>query len=160
MGWKVYGKEMLAGELTGSGVSQVVIPDIDTILIGVRLWLIFVGDPVLADLNLKIYGNDSIDDTASSLLHTSSDTRTKAEIITLANGVKEIYFTFNEVNLNQGDKYHFVLNGTGYVPVVGSSYVAWRVAWPDPVYRNNYTPTSVNLTTAPFFISSLIGADL
>jgi hypothetical protein len=91
------------------------------------------------------------------LIHTSSNTLTKSEIITLENGVKEVYFNFDEPTFNGNDLYNVVINGTGYVPTV-NSYIAWRQSFPDTVY-GGYTPSFNTLHIAPYYMSSIIGAE-
>lgn len=159
MTWTVYGKTWEAGELTGTAMSQAVILPNNTILKGIRTWIIGYNDPDFDTLNCKIYGNDASDDSPSKLLFTSSDSRTKAEIqITDVNWHKEIYFTFSDVVLKGGDTYHFAINSPTY-NYSSSSFLSWRIAWPDPVYIENWTPTLVNSNRAPFFISSFVGAN-
>lgn len=162
MGWTVYGDPYESGsELTDQSKFQPVIMPDNTIIKGVRTWVIVVDDPTFTDLSMQIYSNrdDGGDPSPGKLLHTSTDVRTKAQILTDNSANKEIYFSFDDVNLKGGDTYNFVLTGTGYSPTA-SSYLAWRIAWPDPVYTTNYTPTVENLSRAPKFISTIIGGVL
>lgn len=159
MVWSVYGKELESGDLTSADVSQqVVMPDREIVLKAVRAWFILVNDPDFTNLYCKIYGDRN--GSPAKLLYTS-DKRTKAEILTTEpNGNIETYFEFNDVNLNANDTYHIVYGSDSYNPVADDSYIALRVAWPDPVYTANYTPTFTNLLVAPYFVSSLVGAEL
>lgn len=163
MVWTVYGSIYENGsDLTDTTLFQPVKFPENTIVKGVRTWIILASDPTFTDLNMKVYSNreDSGDPAPGVLLHTSTDTRLKSEILTTEdNGVREIYFTFNDINLKANDTYHFVINGTGYSPT-SSSFIAWRIAWPDPVYTANYTPTANNISIAPYMITTFIGGDL
>lgn len=162
MVWTVYGDIYeSAGDLTDQSKFQPIIMPDNTIIVGVRTWVLFIDDPTFTNLSMEIYSNrtDSGSDAPGKLLHTSTDQRTKSEIFTDNSANKEIYFTFNNVNLRGGDTYNFVLTGTGYSPT-SSSFIAWRLAWPDPVYTENYTPTVENLNRAPKFISTIIGGVL
>lgn len=159
MVWTIFGYPYEnASDMTDTSIFQpVVIPD-NIIVKGFRTWIAYQGDPTYTDINMKIYSN--LAGSPAKLLHTSTDSRTKAEIqLVEDHGIKEIYFTFDDINLRSGDTYHVVLNGTGYSPTA-SSFLIWRAAWPDPVYTTNYTPTTSNLTLSPKFLSAFIAADL
>ena len=156
MAWTVYGTVYeSASDLTDTTLSQPVKPKTNLLLRGVRTWIIFVDDPVITSFNMKIYSSDN--NTPKKLLYTSTDSRTKAELLSDNSGVKETYFTFNDVPLNGETTYHFVLNGVGYTPT-SSSYVAWRRGWPDPVYQAGFTPNKFNLGGSPFELY-LIGGE-
>jgi hypothetical protein len=130
----------------------------DTILKAVRTWIVVFNDPTFTDLNCKIYsdeirsiGGTKTGHTPVKLLHTSTDSRTKAEIHTLDHGVKEVYFTFNEVPLQANTWYNLVINGTGYSPTSGS-YLAWRHAYPDPVLATDHVAAVETINGSPFDI--------
>jgi len=153
MGWKVWGDNWETGELDNTNKYQTLrVNNSNIILRWVRTWVIVINDPVFTDLNMKIYSNEVVsgDNTPKKLLHTSlTPDLTKTQIIALENGVKEIYFKFNEVPLQKDTFYNFVVNGDGYVPTA-SSYLCWMKAFPDPVYSNNFTPTLERLPYAPY----------
>lgn len=110
---------------------------------GVRTAFVVYNDPVFTSLNAKIYSEDA---GPGELLYTSIDSRTKAEIHTLANGVKETYFTFNDIPLQSDTEYNLVINGSGYAPT-DNSYLAWKAAFPDPIYSDpgfQYIFTTLN----------------
>lgn len=159
MAWTVWGDDWESGQLSNTEKFQTMKFNKNTVLRAIRTWVIVINDPVFTDLNMKIYSNEIVsgDNTPVKLLHTSTDSRTKAEVHTLEHGVKEIYFTFNDVPLQSETFYNFVINGTGYVPT-GSSYLAWMKAFPDPVYSNNFTPSLETLNIAPYQIYA-IGSD-
>jgi hypothetical protein len=155
MAWDVWGIPISTSDMT-AGVSQKVKFNSNIVLKACRIWLVFYNNPSLTSLTMKIYSDDN--GTARKLLHSSTTTLTKAQIITLANGVKEVYFDFNYPAFDADDYYHFVLTGSGYTGT-DSSHIAWRQAWPDPVYTTNWTPTWTNISTAPKTIY-FIGSDL
>lgn len=159
MAWRVFGTVYeSSGALTDQSQYQPVIFPKNSILIGCRTWIILVGDPTFTNLSMQIYSNRA--GSPGKLLETSTDTRTKAEILLVDDhAVKEIYFTFDDFSVKSNETYNFVLTGSGYT-YGASSYLAWRVAWPDPVYTENYTPTTSNLGVAPKFISTFIAGDL
>lgn len=166
MAWTVWGDNWKAGELSDTSKFQTVTMNEDISLIGSRTWVIVYNDPVFTDLNSKIYSNElrSGENTPVTLLHDSTDpdtgdpdSRLKAQIHTLENGVKEIYHLWNYVPLQGETSYNFVINGTGYVPTA-SSYLCWMKAFPDPVLATDYTPALETLPFAPYqiyFIGSL-----
>lgn len=160
MGWKVWGDPWLTtGAMQDASVFQTVQFNRDTILRAARTWLVVIGDPTFTSLSMKIYSNEVVSsvNTPRKLLATSTDVRTKAEVHTLPHGVKEIYFNFDDVPLTGADKYNFVINAVGYVPDV-DSYLAWRKAFPDPVYTGGYTPAIETINRAPYEIY-FIGGD-
>ena len=67
---------------------------------------------------------------------TSTNVQTKAAIHTDDHALKEIWVQFADISLNSSDRYHFVLNGTGYVPSA-TAFIAWRKGFPDPIYEFN-----------------------
>lgn len=156
MAWRVWGEPITTSEAT-SGVSQKVKFNTNLVLRACRVWLIFYNDPALTSATMKIYSNDS-SGNPKKLLHTSTTTLTKAQMITLENGVKEVYFEFDYPTFDADDSYHFVLFLTGYTGN-DSTHVAWRQAWPDPVYTTNWTPDLINLSVAPYTIY-FIGSEL
>ena len=60
-------------------------------------------------------------------------------------------------SLNCGKPYHLVLNADSY-SYTGTNQLAWRNAWPDPVYKTNFTATGNNYLSSPLFVSAVIGA--
>jgi len=158
MAWSVYGNEFLAGELANTNMFCTVEPNKDLILRAMRTWLIFYNDPTFTNLTAKLYSNDTSSgiNACGELIANSTTTLTKAQILTLDNGVKEIYFEFDDVPLDSETKYNFVINGTGYSYSAGS-HIAWRKGWPKPVYVWD-EPVQINLYRAPPELY-IIGAD-
>jgi hypothetical protein len=127
----------------------------NTVLLGCRIWVIVYGDPAFTDLSMKIYG-DNQDAGAGEhypdgLIATSTNSLTKAQIITLDNGVKEIYFDWDRVPLQANSWYNFKLIASGYSPV-GTEHLAWRLGYPRYVYETNLTIQPVKLSVLPFSI--------
>lgn len=153
-GWKVYGNPILTADAS-AGVSQRVKFNSDVILKACRVWLIVYNNPSFTSMNMKIYSDRG--GSPQKLLYTSTNSLTKAQIVTLANGIKEVYFEFDPQHFDGSDYYHFVLFGTGYTGT-SSAHLAWKKAWPDPVHNANYTASVENLGIAPYAIY-FIGAD-
>lgn len=154
--WRVWGDDFSTAAMTDTSMYQRVTFDRNYIIRGVRTWLIFYNDPALTNVNMKIYSDEG--GLPRKLLATSTNTLTKAEIITLENGVKEIYFDFNDFPVKQDNSYHFVINGTGYTGSV-SSHVAWMKGYPDPVLDQTPAPSFSNLLTSGYqlyFIGSVL----
>lgn len=142
---KVWASNFTAGDFTGTSKFQAFEPNSNLIMDRIRTWFVFIDDPTFTDINAKIYtvGGDG---TPLSLLATSTDSRTKSELISLPHGYKETYFSFNNIPLEGTSQYALVINGTGYAPTT-SSYIAWRIDFPDPIYRNpgiSYTIEAIN----------------
>lgn len=152
MAWTVWGKNFDTGELSNTNLFCTFRMNSDTILKAVRTWFIVYNDPVFTNLNCKIYSDEvrSGSHTPVKLLHTSTDVRTKAELHTLPYGVKETYFTFDEIPLQGDTWYNLVINGTGYTPT-STSYLAWMHSYPDPVLTG-YTPALETINLSPFAI--------
>jgi hypothetical protein len=155
-GWRVWGWRYDTSELADTTVYQPVIFNKKAILEGCRIWVIAYNDPVFTSLSMKIYSDK--DGLPKTLLHTSTNVVAKSDMLTLANGIKEIFFTFNRPTFNSTDTYHFVLNATGYTGNTGS-HLAWMKAFPDPVYREGLTLSVTNLNRNPMTIY-FIGAEL
>ena len=160
MGWLVYGENLETSDLTTTAKFQPVKFGKDSILIGIRTWLIIYNDPVFTNLNMKIYSNDASSGANSpkKLLATSTNVQTKTAIHTLENGVKEIWFDFDKPVFNGKDIFNLVLNGTGYIGT-SDSHIAWLKAFPNPVYSSGYTPSMLTIPYAPYE-AYFIGASL
>lgn len=137
---------------------QTIKPVDDIILRAVRTWVVVYNAPTFTNLSMKIYSNntESGSNAPGVLLHSSTTQWNLADLTTEDNAVKEIYFEFPDVSLNGVDEYNFVVSADTYV-YLESSHLAWRKAWPDPVYRAAYTPSRVNMGRAPFELY-LVGA--
>jgi hypothetical protein len=153
-----YGDPLETSEFTtGKTKSIKMRPNKNVVLKGIKTWLIFYNySAAITDICCKIYSDQS--GSANALIASSTNTFTKADIITENNGFKEIYFNFDEVSLHTSTWYHFVLHSTGYTYST-SAHVAWRKAWPDPIYRTGLPLTFESLAESPYFLI-MIGDDL
>jgi hypothetical protein len=152
--WQVYGDQFSTSEMTDTTKSALITFDKNEILIATRIWIVIYNNPTFTSLNMKIYSNDN--GSPKKLIATSTNVQLKADVHTLDNAIKEIWFEFNKVNVKEGDSYHFVLNGSGYTGS-DSSHIAWKKAFPDPVYSWGVV-TLPALGRAPYDIYC-IGAD-
>lgn len=152
MAWTVWARNWETGQLSDTTLYCTFRMNTNTILRAVRTWIVVYNNPVFTSLNCKIYSNESRSgvNTPVKLLHTSTDSRLKAEIHTLDYGVKETYFTFDDVPLQGDTWYNLVINGAGYVPT-DSSYLAWMHSYPDPVL-DGYTPAVETIAVSPYAV--------
>jgi len=156
MGWKVRAARFLTTELNGTTlVSQKFRFNKNVVLRGVRSQFVFYNDPAFTTLGFRLYSDRNGE--PGKLLY-SSATKTKAEIITLENGVKEPFFSFDLPTFKSTTWLHLVPIATGYTGT-GTTFIAWRKAWPDPIYRTGLTITYTNAPTSPYMIH-FIGAEL
>jgi hypothetical protein len=152
-----YGDPFDTAEMTDSTKSVRMRPNKNIVLRAVRTWLIWYDNTdSIANLVCKIYSDRS--QSAGALIATSANSFARSDIITEANGVKELYFEFDEIPMHSGTFYHFVINCSGYTGSE-SSHIAWRKAWPDPVYRTGWTQGLESLAVAPYMLT-VIGDDL
>lgn len=160
MTWRVYARPWETSELTDSSVYQPIKFPYNMTVRAVRIRLVFIGDPTFTSINCKVFKNATTTanpEPFGSALFTSSDSRTKAELVLLQDhGIKETYFEFDDVTFRKGVWYHFVINGSGYT-YAESSHLAWMKVFPDPYYPASYTPNAITIGSCPFAIS-FIGA--
>lgn len=159
MAWRVWGERLETADLDGTNkrVFQPFIPNKDMILIGVRAWVIVYNNPTFTDLFMKIYSDNA--NSPGELVATSTNLITKAEMITLANGVKEIPFLFDEFNMRATDRYHFILGAHGYTANWDTAGLAWRKGWPDPVYTTNIVTDFTSVGESPYTLYA-IGSEI
>jgi hypothetical protein len=160
MAWEFYGDEMLTADATGKSLFQAWTPNRNLVLRAARCWVVLFGDPTFTNLSLKLYANR--EGEPGVLLETSSTTWDPDDIytdrVTNPNAVKEVYFEFANPALHNGATYHFVLNADGYT-YSEASCIAWKKAWPDPVYRPGVDRTTNGIATAPKELV-IVGDDL
>ena len=153
--WKMFGEWMATADFGNKRVYQKFIPTNNIQIKGVRTYVIFYNTPTLTSFNMKLYAN--VSGAPGGLIATSTNAPTKASIITLSHGVKEIYFDFNNIPLVGGETYHFCLDGTGYTGTT-SSHVAWKHSFPDPAYQTNVDMSREGAYVSPFDIT-IIGSE-
>lgn len=156
MAWEVWGDVLETSDLTSTNKFQPVTFGGDDIIRAIRVWIIVYNNPTFTDLCLKIYSNQN--NTPKKLLATSTNVITKAQLCTLDNGIKEVWFEFDFPVFNKSDKFHLVLNGTGYTGLE-SSHLSIMKAFPDPVYSSGYVPAIETMLYAPYQYY-FIGAEL
>lgn len=157
MGANLYGEVFTTSDWsTTPRVFQPVSFTANTILIAARSWFIFYNDPAFTNLTMEVWTNNAGE--PGVLLATSTNTWTKAELITEDHGFKEIYFKFDQLNMRAGDTYHFCPKLSGYTGTT-STHVAWKKAFPDPVLSSGLTVTFESLGGSPYAIY-FIGGEL
>lgn len=153
MGWTVFGEPINTADFGAQSKFQKFRLNSNQLLLAVRTWIIFYNNPSISGLRMEIWSNNSSGTPGRKLF--TSETLTKAQMITLANGVKEVPFIFNDpfgVVINGSDWYHLILNGDAYTGD-DTSHIAWMKALPDPAYSLNYSPSITNVNTAPYLMS-------
>ena len=129
--------------------------DDNYIITTMRAWIVIVNSPSFTNMVMKVYGNDEsqAEFTPSNLIATSTNPFSISDVNIggsfLGNGVFEVGFQFDGLHVRKDTTYNFVMNFDGYFPTA-TSYVGWKRAWPDPVAQTGFTPTGLNLNTAPF----------
>jgi len=143
MGWSVDADTYNAdAELSNATKYQPCKMNSNIILRYVRSWVVVFNNPSFTGLTMKIYAsNESYD--KGKLLHTATTTWTKTQVTAENNAIREIYFEFNDISLNKDNWYHFALSGTPS-SFSSSSCIAWKMGWPDPVYRTGLSVTYPN----------------
>ncbi len=157
MAWQVYGVPLETADMSGVTPSQTFTLNSRRLIVAARAWISLYNDPVFTNVYAEIRANAA--GTASTVIATSA-VLTKAQVLTLDNGVKEVPFVFatppGGIPLNGTDTYHFLVRATGYTGDA-SSHIAWRKDWPVPRY-GDYTPNAGNANTSPYDLT-LIGAE-
>lgn len=157
MAWTVYGTPLMTADATAATYYQRIVPtDFDVILTAVRTYIVVLNNPTYTSLNMKLYSNAS--GVPRSIIATSTNSQLKADISTLDNAIKEIYFEFDSVVLKKNTVYHLVLNAAGYTGD-DSSHVAWKQSFPDPAYQSNVDMSFEGLVVSPYDVT-LYGAKL
>lgn len=128
-------------EFTDTSKAQAITPEKNIIMRNAHAYLCCVNDPAFTNISMKIYADRS--NSPGKLLYTSTDVRTKADILTDNSCFGWFYFTFNDVELRKDNKYWVVLNATGYTGTATSN-VGWAKAWPDTVYDDAVPVNSIS----------------
>jgi hypothetical protein len=155
MAWTHYADEFSTADLTGTSKYIRFSPDRNVVLAAMRTWLVLYNPPAFTNLRCKLYGDRN--GVPGGIIATSTNSFIRSDLLeTEVYGAKEIYFTFEpKISLNSTLYYHFVLSADNYT-YSDSSHLAWRKAWPDPIYGE---ATIGNLLTSSYMFA-LIGADL
>jgi hypothetical protein len=150
MGWKVLGS-ILPSPNTFFQYAKF---HENTDLVCCRSRFIIYNNPTFTGLKMGIYSLRN--GLPFMQLALSSNTLTKAEISTLANGVKEVYFNFNHFQAKKNEVYAFMPILDGYVSLE-TSHVGWKRSYPDPICQTNFDNDVRHLRESPFDIH-FIGA--
>lgn len=154
-GWKVWADYYENAEFTSGSKTVRTRFNSNIVLEGARVWIVLFNNPTFTNISMDIHGDES--NSKGKLLATSTNTLSKSQIITLENGVKEIYFSFDKFPIDGEKWYHFSLRGAG--PAFNeTTHLAWLKGWPDPVYRKNLSITFEKLLVFPYTIY-FIGAE-
>lgn len=152
-----YGERFETADMSGTTMSVRFTPGDNVILRALRTWLIFNDcSSNFTAMVGKLYSDRS--GSPGALITTSTNSFNRSDIITQNSGVKEIYFLYDDVSLRSNLYYHLVINCSNYTGS-SSDHIAWRKAWPDPVYRNGWSQTFESLGVAPYFLTA-VGAKL
>ena len=143
-------------EMAAIAITQKVTLNQNLFLKAARAGVILYNNPTFTALSMRIYADRG--GSPGKLLHTSTNSFTKAELTTLDHAYKEAYFEFNFAPLQRSTVYHFTLYATGYIGD-STAHVAWRISYPDPIYRTGFTPQAVNGDNHPFDLM-LLGAEV
>lgn len=146
MGTRLWGR--IAETLTGTEIYQPFLPGQDFILRGLRHWIVLLNNPTVSTLRCSIYANNSTTNLPSTKIADASNTWEKSDLLTQTHGFFEIYFDFNFVPLQADTRYHVVFTADSYTYSI-SSHVAYRVAYPDPVYSGGLTIAPEKLDVFP-----------
>ena len=156
MAWTVYGDRYTSTGYNDFEMLQPVVMNKNAIIQYAKAWIIAYNDPTFTNMTMKIFAYNNA--VKGKLLYSSTTTLTKAQIITLANGIKEVYFEFDNETLHKDNTYYFALGGSGAV-FTASSHVAWKKAWPDPIYRTGTAMTYNSAGRDPYELY-FIGSEL
>lgn len=168
--WTHYGDQFLGGELGNASRFLRFSPGENSVLLAMRTWLILYNPPNFTDLVCKLYSDRN--GLPGALIATSVNSwkrdipidedpdsppvLNRGILSTHDYGAKEIFFDFNpKISLNSQLYYHFVLNCSGY-SFTEDSHLAWRKAWPDPIYGN----ATFNGLLYSTYMFALVGAPL
>lgn len=145
MSWKIFVERFETADLNGSQniYYQDFKPNDDIILHGVRPWIGLVNNPTITSVTMHLKNSSGV------LIANSTTTYTKAQLTTLDNCIKEVYFAFNKINLKATDTYRLSFSAVGYTGT-DSSYFFWKKSWPDPIYRTGLSITYPSAPVLPY----------
>lgn len=137
MSWRMIGTPILTADLPATVSQKFRHPSKNVLVKGVQCGIILYNDPAFTTLEARIYSDNG--GTAKKLLATSSNSWSKAEILTTEiHGLKFIGFSFDGITLIENEWYHLVLYPNGYTGT-DASHIAWRMSYPDPQYTTGLT---------------------
>lgn len=125
------------------------------LLHGIQAGIVHVGDPAFTAIVAELWSDDG--DGPGKLIAQSTTSWTKAQVLTLPHGMKTVGFAFNKPGLRAGLHYNLALRASGYTGS-DSSYLAWRISYPDPQYSTGVTLQVVKGLFMPYDVI-LIGSE-
>lgn len=160
--YTVYGDSFTNTDLANGNKFVQVDMNGNYLLRAVRTSLIFryCSTVTLTNLQMKIYTD--VASAKGALLYTSTNSYTLAQILSTTSGVREIYFTFDDVPLNATLIYNFTLTGTAtnLESYIGDDLqlLAWAKSYPYPQHRGGFSLSDSVLPKYPYELC-LIGAE-
>lgn len=112
----------------------------------VRATIVIYNDPAFTSVSMALYAKRG--SSAVKKIATSTNSRTKSELITLDHGFKQTYFEFNSIPLQASETYFLGLIFAGYTGDQ-SSHCAWASSWPDPEYFVSFDEEQKNAAKYP-----------
>lgn len=148
MSWKVYGDSYNTDTSFNDGTKTVRFKlNKNAIIKYIRTWIILFNNPNVINMTASIYYDQN--NEKGELFCDSLTTHKKTDLITLENGIKSIYFEFDENSFNKDMWYHFAIHGNS-VGFSNDSHVAMKTSYPDPVYKEGLAIIFSNLPKFPY----------
>lgn len=159
MAWRVYGNRFDTADFSGAPVKwQPFTLDHDHAVRVIRSGFVIFNDPAFTAIKMRIYSYKN--NTPYQMLYETDVNLSKAEILSLDNGVRNVYFKFSEAPyLKAGETYALVPWITGYTGDE-SAHVAWKVEYPNLVYDHADTVGGVDSLYSCPYEFSILGARL
>jgi hypothetical protein len=132
MTWRNLVKPLSTADVAGNLVSQRFRhPDKTVVLHGIHAGLAVYNDAAFGSLSMKLFSDRA--GSPGMLIASSTNSYTKAQVLTQNSALKFAGFVFNGILLQAAEWYHLLLVPSAYTGI-DSSFVAWRVSYPDPQY--------------------------
>lgn len=131
--WSVYGHPIYSTMTAKIDIHQSITFDKPVIVKACRIWLVLNNPPSFTNLEMRIYTEDSSVPANYHLLHSSTNTLDKSDLMTENYACKEVYFEFNNINLSKDREYFFTIAADDY-DGTNDSHIAWRNTFPDPIF--------------------------
>jgi len=159
MGWQVAYRQLDTADMSGTPtVYQKVIFPRNVVIRGFQTWFVVYNNPTFTNIYFQVYSLQGT--TPKKLIYTSTNVWTKAELHTLAYGIKGFGMIFDDVVFRANETYAFVPRGTSYTGNT-SAHLGWKLGFPDPAYRTNVPLLSrANMGRSPYDITGFVGDDL
>jgi hypothetical protein len=158
MAWYMLTKQILTADnsSTAPGVFQqfrLGTAESPALLRGLSCGIVLYNDPAFTSLTMELWSDRT--NAPGKLIATSSTSYAKAVLLTTNNhGVRFLGFTFGRIPLRPGSYYHAAIRLSGYTGT-DSSYVGWRVSYPDLEYSTGITQEKTKAGIYPLQLSVL-----